>query len=226
VSLHEIVGKNGTEAERFMINFACKKKDAQVTVKLNELKKNNTASFELIWNEQIQNYMNTDDLIAHLQETPSSWEKASGACMDEFVIGLNVDECNLTDNPASENTSANANSSLDSTTLQAHSLPENDVTRPVTLNLKASLDLVKSDGDNDLPFVTGLAFLLDGRIAAVDFTNRACFILNIDLQRQGSSFRFKEKPRDVACFKDGNFAVTFVYVHEIMLCKIAITPVS
>ena len=40
VSLHEIVGKNRTDAEKSMINFACKKKDTDVTNTLDELKKN------------------------------------------------------------------------------------------------------------------------------------------------------------------------------------------
>jgi len=219
VSLHESVEGNGTEAEKFIINFACKKKDTQITNKLDELKINNySVSLKLTWNKQIQNFINSDDLVAHLQVTPSIVDDDLSAFDNESGIDFPIVDCNLTDLPASEKSPNFANYSGDSTS-QLQTLPEDDVPRPVTLTLKARLDLVKADGDEQLPFVTGLAFIDDGRIAAVDLRNRLCFIMNAGLQRLGSGFRFQDKPYDIVCFMENNLAVTQKYVYKMMLYK-------
>jgi len=75
---------------------------------------------------------------------------------------------------------------------------------------------VKSDGDEKLPFVTGLAFMDDGSIAAVDTRNCACFIMDAGLQRLGSGFRFQDKPKDIVSFMANNLAVTLSYVYEMI----------
>ena len=80
--------------------------------------------------------------------------------------------------------------------------------RPVKLTLVTTLDLVKTEGDEDFPFVTGLDFMADGRIAAVDNNNNKCFIMNADLQRQGTAFKFESDPNDVTCYKENALAVT------------------
>jgi len=84
--------------------------------------------------------------------------------------------------------------------------------RPVQLKLEATLDLVKTEGDEKEPLVSGLCFLSDGRIAAVDYYNETCFILSSDLQMQGSSFKLKSNPMDVICFEENKLAVTRGYV--------------
>ena len=58
------------------------------------------------------------------------------------------------------------------------------------------------------PFVTGLDFIADGRIAAVDNANKTCFIMNADLQRQGTAFKFERCPKDVTCYNENTLAVT------------------
>ena len=218
VTLHKIVGKNGTDAEKFIINFACKKTDVQVTNKLDELRKNNyTASFKLIWDERIQNFMNSDDIFAHLQVTPPTLVVESSAFSDECGNDLNVD-----DGTRSSDKSPNSDNSSVEFQSPQQSLSLADVSRSVTLVFEAKSDLGPSDGDDDLPFVTGLAFLHDGRIAALDFRNRACFIMNTGLRRKGSSFRFKDKPMDVTCCMESSLAVTLMYVNEIFVFKIYI----
>jgi len=79
---------------------------------------------------------------------------------------------------------------------------------PAKLTLVTTLDLVKTEGDEGFPCVTGLDFMADGRIAAVDFYNNKCFIINADLQRQGSSFKFESCPKDVTCYRENALAVT------------------
>ena len=79
-----------------------------------------------------------------------------------------------------------------------------------------SLDLVKTEGDKRSPWVSGLDFLADGRIAAVDNWNRTCFILNADLQRLGSAYTFQngDIPLDVTCYEESKLAVTLGYVKK------------
>jgi len=84
--------------------------------------------------------------------------------------------------------------------------------RPVQLKLDATLDLVKTEGDETEPLVSGLCFLSDGRIAAVDNKNKTCFILSSELRMQGSSFKLKDHPVDVICYEEKQLAVTRGYV--------------
>jgi len=81
------------------------------------------------------------------------------------------------------------------------------VARPAKLTLVTTLDLMKTYRGAH-PFVSGLAFLADGRIAAVDYNNKKCFIINADLQRQGTAFKFECCPNDVTCYKESALAVT------------------
>jgi len=90
-------------------------------------------------------------------------------------------------------------------------------TRPAKLTLVTTLDLVKTEGDKDSPWVTGLDFLSDGRIAAVDRDNRKCFIMNASLQRQGSAYKFRDHPLDVTCYGGSKLAVTLGYAQEMKL---------
>ena len=120
VSLHEIVGKNRTDAEKSMINFACKKKDTDVTNTLDELKKNTySVRLKLRQNKQIQEFMNSDDLAAHLQVASLIVDDDSSSFADGSVIDFTIDNCNLTDTLTSDESlhSLNsANCSVDSKT--------------------------------------------------------------------------------------------------------------
>jgi len=80
--------------------------------------------------------------------------------------------------------------------------------RPAKLTLVTTLDLVKTEGDKEFPCVTGLDFMADGRIVAVDYINNKCFIMTADLQRQGTAFKFESAPCDVTCYKENTLAVT------------------
>ena len=84
--------------------------------------------------------------------------------------------------------------------------------RPVQLKLEATLNLLKMQGNEKEPLVSGLCFLSDGRIAAVDNHYKTCFILSSDLQMQGLSYKFKRNPFDVICYEENKLAVTFGYV--------------
>ncbi|XP_052782810.1 uncharacterized protein LOC128219037 [Mya arenaria] len=80
--------------------------------------------------------------------------------------------------------------------------------RPVSLELLKTMKLVKTADDQEEPFVTGLDFLPDGRIVAVDNKNCKCFILSDTLKRFDAFYKFKTNPKDVTSYSDNNIAVT------------------
>jgi len=84
-------------------------------------------------------------------------------------------------------------------------------TRSLVLKQKTKTVLRHERGDKYNTWVTGLTFLPDGRIAAIDGNNDKCVILDARLQRSGQPYRFKDKPRDVTCYGDTNLAVTLRY---------------
>ncbi|KAH3809806.1 hypothetical protein DPMN_138240 [Dreissena polymorpha] len=63
--------------------------------------------------------------------------------------------------------------------------------KPVTLKLLVSVDLPKTGDDDKESLLTGLDFMPDGRLEAVDSINNKCIILNERLHRQGTSYKFK-----------------------------------
>ncbi|KAH3898288.1 uncharacterized protein LOC127864791 [Dreissena polymorpha] len=79
--------------------------------------------------------------------------------------------------------------------------------RPVTLELLVSVDLHKTGDYERDPFLTGLDFLPDGRLVAVDNKNKTCTILNERLQRLGTPYKFKSKPHSVACVSHDTLCV-------------------
>ncbi|XP_052783082.1 uncharacterized protein LOC128219312 [Mya arenaria] len=81
-------------------------------------------------------------------------------------------------------------------------------TSAVRLELLKTMDLVNTGDDKREPFVTGLDFLPDGRIVAVDSSNCKCFILNDTLKRLDTFYKFKTYPRDVTSYSDNNIAIT------------------
>jgi len=86
-----------------------------------------------------------------------------------------------------------------------------DITRSATLKHLVTLDLVKTDGDDELPFVTGMDFLPDGRLVAVDYRNKRCIVLDDNLRRKGLH-TFETVPLDLTCYGGDKLAVTCRYV--------------
>jgi len=84
-------------------------------------------------------------------------------------------------------------------------------TRSLVLKQKSSTVLKQEKGDKYNTWVTGLTFLPDGRIAAIDWSNNKCVILDAGLQRSGPPYRFQDQPRDVTCYGNTNLAVTLRY---------------
>jgi len=98
-----------------------------------------------------------------------------------------------------------------------------DVTKPARLEHVMTLDLVKTEGDEKWPSVTGMDFLSDGRLVGVDNWNCKCFVLDDKLRRKGS-YNFEACPLDVTCYNGDNLAVTLAirYVSQVLLYTILI----
>ncbi|XP_052215880.1 uncharacterized protein LOC127834239 [Dreissena polymorpha] len=80
--------------------------------------------------------------------------------------------------------------------------------RPVTLELIVSLNLPKSEDNEDEPLLSGLDFLPDGRLVAVDNNTMKCIILNEGLRRLGTPYTFELFPKDVAVLSNSEIVVT------------------
>ncbi|XP_052216131.1 uncharacterized protein LOC127834375 [Dreissena polymorpha] len=80
--------------------------------------------------------------------------------------------------------------------------------RPVILELLVSVDLPETPDDEEEPLLSGLDFLPDGRLVAVDNKNKKMIILNERLQRVGTPYKFKTNPRDVLYLPHNELAVT------------------
>ncbi|KAH3810580.1 hypothetical protein DPMN_138973 [Dreissena polymorpha] len=68
---------------------------------------------------------------------------------------------------------------------------------------------MQNAADRVLPFLSGLDFLLDGRLVAVDNYNIKCIIMNDRLQRLGKPYEFKIPPLSVVCVSHDALRVTF-----------------
>ncbi|XP_052783259.1 uncharacterized protein LOC128219492 [Mya arenaria] len=91
--------------------------------------------------------------------------------------------------------------------------------RPVSLELLKTIEIVKTGDDKKQPFVTGLDFLPDGRIVAVDGYNLKCFILSDTLKRFDAFYKCKTYPNDVSSYSDNNIAVT---VNDRTICLLTV----
>ncbi|KAH3735892.1 uncharacterized protein LOC127849713 [Dreissena polymorpha] len=79
---------------------------------------------------------------------------------------------------------------------------------PATLELLMSADLSSVERDEKEPYLTGMDFLSDGRLVAVDNKNCKCIVLNEQLNVLGTPYTFKAFPRDVASLTENEIAVT------------------
>ncbi|XP_052784682.1 uncharacterized protein LOC128220360 [Mya arenaria] len=96
-------------------------------------------------------------------------------------------------------------------------------TQPVfRLDLMKIIDIMKTGDDKEEPFVTGLDFLSDGRIDAVDNNNWKCFILSDALKRFDTFYKFKTKSRDISAYSDKKIAVTVSYGDIRTICLLTV----
>ncbi|XP_052799357.1 uncharacterized protein LOC128230972 [Mya arenaria] len=102
--------------------------------------------------------------------------------------------------------SVNGNKEIKTT--KSSEIVNNVQQRPLRLELLKTLKLENTGDDKELPFVTGLDFLPNKRIFAVDDCNCTCFILDDTLKRFDAFYKFTANPRDVTSYSDNNIAVT------------------
>ncbi|KAH3810575.1 hypothetical protein DPMN_138968 [Dreissena polymorpha] len=93
--------------------------------------------------------------------------------------------------------------------------------RQFTMELLVSMDLPKTGDDHMEPCLSGLDFLPDGRLVAVDNHNDKCVVLNDQLQRLGKPYKFKIRPLGVVCTSHGALCVTFGSKKVVLLLSVS-----
>ncbi|KAH3810453.1 hypothetical protein DPMN_138845 [Dreissena polymorpha] len=89
------------------------------------------------------------------------------------------------------------------------------------MELLLSAALPKTGDDEYEPCLSGLDFLPDGRLVAVDNHNDKCIVLNDQLQRLGKPYKFKIKPLSVLCVSHGALCVTFGSKKVVLLLSVS-----
>ncbi|KAH3898423.1 uncharacterized protein LOC127864816 [Dreissena polymorpha] len=93
--------------------------------------------------------------------------------------------------------------------------------KPVLMELLVSVDIKQTGDDGKRPRITGLDFLPDGRLVVVDNMNGKCILMNDQLQRKGTPYKFNTVPFDVVCLSQGELAVT---MSDKTVCLLTLTP--
>ncbi|XP_052265916.1 uncharacterized protein LOC127868311 isoform X1 [Dreissena polymorpha] len=94
--------------------------------------------------------------------------------------------------------------------------------RPLILKLLVSVDVPKTGDDKEEHLLSGLDFLPDGRLVAVDNKNMKCIILNERLQRLGTPYKFKDYPHCVVCVSHDTLCVTGGYCDK-LVCLLSVS---
>ncbi|XP_060602639.1 uncharacterized protein LOC132755741 [Ruditapes philippinarum] len=91
----------------------------------------------------------------------------------------------------------------------------NFVNMMMKLTPVSSIDLKKTEDDIDELFYTGIDFLPDGRLVAVDNTNKKCLVYNEKLEKVGS-YQLSYKPFSVVVVSEEEVAITRGYDIEFL----------
>ena len=70
-----------------------------------------------------------------------------------------------------------------------------------------SVDLKQSEDDKKEPHYSGIDFLPDGRLVAVDYYNKKCLVYNDKLEKVGS-YKLPNNPLSVAALSEEEVAIT------------------
>ncbi|KAH3814870.1 hypothetical protein DPMN_143384 [Dreissena polymorpha] len=89
------------------------------------------------------------------------------------------------------------------------------------MELLLSVDIKQTGDDKEEPFLTGLDFLPDGRLVAVDNGNSKCIIMDDRLQILGTPYKFNTYPGDVVGLSQCELAVTMCGK---TVCLLSVSP--
>ncbi|XP_060570803.1 uncharacterized protein LOC132729077 [Ruditapes philippinarum] len=83
----------------------------------------------------------------------------------------------------------------------------NSVNMMMKLTPVSAIILKKTENDTDVPLYTGIDFLPDGRLVAVDNTNKKCLVYNDKLEKEGS-YQLSYIPLSVVVVSEEEIAIT------------------
>ncbi|KAH3815894.1 hypothetical protein DPMN_144430 [Dreissena polymorpha] len=134
--------------------------------------------------------------------------------LNNFDKLLSGHQANMTDSPTTKGLSTLSTDKFenDEVTLRKHNCATDSAqsapNKQVTMELLVSVDIKQTGDDLDQPILTGLDFLPDGRLVAVDYRNLKCIMLDDRLKLLGTPYKFNIYPFDVVCLSHCELAVT------------------
>ncbi|XP_052216614.1 uncharacterized protein LOC127834639 isoform X2 [Dreissena polymorpha] len=197
-----------TEANTFKtseVRFIENMRDASSNIKEEILKEvsmccsvleRGTPSQKYIYSTKMKDKLNTIESILNKQHSIKSSSTLTVSFPKEVTTFLEMGDSVVILN-------CDRNKTAETSPISLSSLP-----RPITLELLVSVNLSKTEDDDKEPYLTGLDFLPDGRLVAVDNYNCKCIILNELLQRLGLPYKFNTNPCDVVCLSSDECAAT------------------
>ncbi|XP_060597831.1 uncharacterized protein LOC132751646 [Ruditapes philippinarum] len=94
----------------------------------------------------------------------------------------------------------------------------NSVDKAMILKPISVIDLKKTEDDIYEPLYTGIDFLPDGRLVAVDNKNKKCFVYNEKLEKVGS-YQLSYTPLSVVVVSEEEVAITSEYIEFLHVSK-------
>ncbi|KAH3813652.1 hypothetical protein DPMN_142117 [Dreissena polymorpha] len=89
------------------------------------------------------------------------------------------------------------------------------------MELLVSVDIKQTGDDKEVPFLSGLDFLQDGRLVAVDYKNCKCIVMDDRLIKLGKPYKFNTIPLDIVCLSQCEVAVT---TYDKTVCLLSVSP--
>ncbi|XP_052215222.1 uncharacterized protein LOC127833809 isoform X4 [Dreissena polymorpha] len=185
--------KHGTPQQKYIISHIMKEKIKYIETHITEQRnKHITSTVALNFSKQLSSLLKEEDGIVKLNTERHLTHKD--------VVQTYSTEIQESSEVKEETTNLNKDCSTDSA--------QSDPNKPVTMELLVSVDIKQTGDDLYEPYLSGLDFLPDGRLVAVENMNWKCIIMDDRLQILGTPYKFNAYPYDVVCLSQCEVAVT------------------
>ncbi|XP_052215219.1 uncharacterized protein LOC127833809 isoform X1 [Dreissena polymorpha] len=182
--------EHGTPQQKYIMAKIIKEKIKDITSNITEQRsKFVTSTVSLDFSKQLLSLLKEEGIIKLQVERHHT-----------DVVQTYLTEIQESSEVKAETTNLNKDCSTDSA--------QSDPNKPVTMELLVSVDIKQTGDDLYEPYLSGLDFLPDGRLVAVENMNWKCIIMDDRLQILGTPYKFNAYPYDVVCLSQCEVAVT------------------
>ncbi|KAH3898422.1 hypothetical protein DPMN_022652 [Dreissena polymorpha] len=122
-----------------------------------------------------------------VQSSPTNIQESSEVSKETTVINKDVEQSSRTNTDLNQESSEVTKKTTVINKGNSNDDAQSARIKPVTMELLVSVELKQTGVDTE-PFLSGIDFLPDGRLVAVDNKNRKCIIMNDMLQIQGTPY--------------------------------------